>query len=98
MTLNERNLMAWLIVVAVLWAMTGCVATVPPKVVTEVRTVEIKVPVREKCLKAEELPTKPQKVIKADADYKGLSAGAVADLTEWKAYYEKADALMKGCL
>ena len=98
MTLNERNLMAWLIVVAVLWAMAGCVATVPPKVVTEVRTVEIKVPVREKCLKAEEVPAKPPKIIKADADYKGLSAGAVADLKKWEAYYAIADAVMKGCL
>jgi hypothetical protein len=78
--------------------LTGCVATVPPKVVTEIKTVEVQVPVRVPCLKAEEIPPRPTKVIKPNADYKGLSAGAVADLKAWETYQGKADAMMKGCL
>lgn len=98
MTHNERKLTAWLIVVCILWILAGCAATVPPKVTTEVRTVEIKVPVRVPCIKADEIPAKPARIIKADADYKGLAAGAVAELREWEVFYVKADALMKGCL
>jgi hypothetical protein len=84
--------------IVLLTAMTlaGCV-TAPQKVLTEVRTVEIKVPVRVACLKVEEVPPKPPRVMRVDADVKGLAAGAVAELREWESYYAKADALLRSC-
>lgn len=78
--------------------LAGCSATVPPKVVTEVKTVEVQVPVRVSCLKAEDIPAHPVYVIKATADVRGLAAGAAAELRAWESYYAKADAVMKGCL
>lgn len=77
--------------------LAGCSATVPPRVVTEVKTVEVRVPVRVACLTAEEIPARPTRVMRADADVRGLAAGAVAELRGWEAYYERADALLKSC-
>jgi hypothetical protein len=65
---------------------------------TEVKTVEIQVPVRVACLKADEIPARPASVMRPQADVRGLAAGAVAELRAWELYYSKADALMKGCL
>ena len=73
-------------------------SSAPTKVVTEVRTVEVSVPVRVPCLAAEDVPARPVRLLRADADIRGLAAGAVAELRGWEAYYAKADAVMKGCL
>ena len=81
----------------VLLLLAGC-STVPQKVVTEVKTVEIKVPVRVSCLTAEDIPAHPARIMRANADVRGLAAGAVAELRAWEAYYARADAVMKGCL
>ena len=78
-------------------ALAGC-STVPQTVVTEVRTVEVQVPVRVACLKPDEIPARPAAVMRPQADVRGLAAGAVAELRAWEVYYAKADALMKGCL
>ena len=77
--------------------LAGC-STVPQKVVTEVKTVEIKVPVRVSCLIAEDIPARPVRIMRANADVRGLAAGAVAELRAWEAYYARADVVMKGCL
>lgn len=77
--------------------LAGCSATVPPRVVTEVKTVEVQVPVRAPCLSAEEIPARPPRVMRPDADIRGLAAGAVAELREWDIYGAKADALMRSC-
>lgn len=78
--------------------LAGCSATVPPKVLTEVKTVEVRVPVRVPCLTAEEVPPHPAYVMRANADVRGLAAGAAAELRSWEAYYARADALLRGCL
>ena len=78
--------------------LTACSATVPPRVVTEVKTVEVSVPVRVACLAAEDIPARPARLLRADADIRGLAAGAAAELRMWEAYYAKADAVLKGCL
>ena len=77
-------------------ALAGC-STAPQKVLTEVKTVEIKVPVRVACLTVDEIPARPTRVMKTDADVRGLAAGAVAELRGWEVYYERADALLKSC-
>ena len=84
-----------MILVAVL--LTGC-ATAPQKVVTEVKTVEVRVPVRVACLTVEEIPARPARVMRSDADVRGLAAGAVAELRGWESYYAKADALLRSCV
>lgn len=84
------------ILIAVTAALAGCAT--PQTVVTEVKTVEIKVPVRVSCLNVADIPAKPEKIMKADADVRGLAAGAVAQLREWEVYYAKTDALLRGCL
>jgi hypothetical protein len=88
---------AWPIVVLML---AGCATTPPvaPKILTEVKTVTVQVPVRVACLTDKDIPARPTRVMKADADVRGLAAGAVAELRAWEAYYAKADALLKGCL
>jgi type IV pilus biogenesis protein CpaD/CtpE len=83
------------VIVALL--LSGCALT-PPKVVTEVKTVEISVPTRVPCLSAEQIPKKPARVISPQADIRGLSAGAVAELRAWEGYYLIADALLKSCM
>jgi hypothetical protein len=77
-------------------AIAGC-STAPQKVVTEVKTVEIRVPVRVACLTAEEVPARPARVMQPNADVRGLAAGAVAELRGWEVYYAKADAIMRSC-
>ena len=77
--------------------LAGCSATVPPRVVTEVKTVEVRVPVRVACLTPEEVPPHPAYVMKATADVRGLAAGAAAELRAWEGYYARADALLRAC-
>ena len=88
--------MTKLIVLLAAVTLAGC-STVPQKVLTEVKTVEVRVPVRVACLTVEEIPARPMRVMKADADVRGLAAGAVAELRSWEGYYERADALLKSC-
>ena len=70
----------------------------PPKVLTEVKQVEVRVPVRVTCLTASEIPEKPSRAAKPEQDVRGLAASAVAELRAWEAYYLRADSLLKGCL
>jgi hypothetical protein len=76
----------------------SCATTPVPKVLTEVKTVEVRVPVRTPCLKAEEIPPHPPYVMRVDADVRGLAAGATAELREWENYYSKVDILLRSCL
>lgn len=76
--------------------LASCAAT-PQKVVTEVKQVEVRVPVRVVCLKPDEIPAKPQRLAKAEHDVTALAASAVAELRAWEVYYARADALMRGC-
>lgn len=87
-----------LIVVAAL-VLAGCATTpaVAPKVVTEIRTVEKLVPVQTPCLRADEIPPHPPKVMKPDADVRGLAAGAAAELRAWEIYYGRTNALLRSC-
>jgi hypothetical protein len=75
--------------------LSACAA--PPKVVTEVKTVEVQVPVRTACLTPEEIPPHPARVMRPEADVRGLAAGAVVELRAWEIYYEKVNVLLAGC-
>ena len=69
----------------------------PPKVVTEVRTVEVQVPVRTACIAPAEIPPHPIRAMRPEADVRGLAAGAVVELRAWELYYERVNILLAGC-
>ena len=73
-------------------------SSAPTKVVTEVKTVEVSVPVRVPCIAAADVPARPARLLRADADIRGLAAGAAAELRAWEVYGARADAVMRGCL
>ena len=73
----------------------GC--STPPKVVTEVRTVEVQVPVRTACIAPAEIPPHPIRAMRPEADVRGLAAGAVVELRAWEIYYERVNILLAGC-
>ena len=73
-------------------------SSAPARLTTEVKTVEVSVPVRVACIAPEDVPARPARVLRADADIRGLAAGAVAELRAWELYYDRADALLRGCL
>lgn len=73
-------------------------SSAPTKVVTEVKTVEVSVPVRVACIAPEDVPERPARLLRADADIRGLAAGAAAELRAWEVYGAKADAALRSCL
>lgn len=73
----------------------GCAS--PDPLVRSVSSVEVPVPVRERCIKAEEIPEPPQNHIPKTGGMKQKAAGASAEVRDQDRYIRLADELMRRC-
>jgi len=77
-------------------ALSACGPT-PPELVRRVDAVQVPVPVRERCIAAEDVPAVPPSRIPKTGDMAQRAAGVSAEVRALRAYAETADRLLRQC-
>lgn len=94
-----RFLVAFILGVLLIVLLSSCATTTPPtsQVLTEIKTVEVKVPVLIPCVYDDEVPKVPGTWMSESQSSEKRRLAVLADLKQAEAYILKADSLLRGC-